>query len=77
MIGACKKILRPIKYFIIYFKENYTVIIEQITGDKSRLLHGALIYGLLTPVSRIVFENTSRGPFEQMNLAHKKRAESC
>jgi len=55
--------------------EHYWLI-EQITGEKSRLLHGAIIYGLLTPVSRIIFENTSRGPFEQMNHAHKKRAES-
>lgn len=55
--------------------EHYWII-EQLTDEKCRLRHGAVIYGLLTPFSRKIFEKSSRVPFEHMNLAHKQRAES-
>ena len=54
--------------------EHYWII-EQITKGKVRLIHGGVIYGLLTPFGRKIFEYKSRGPFEAMNRAHKKRAE--
>jgi len=54
--------------------EHYWII-ERLADGKSRLLHGAMIYGLLTPLSRHIFEKSSRVPFEQMNRAHKQRAE--
>ena len=55
--------------------EHYWTI-EQLTDTKTRLMHGAVIYGWLTPLSRNAFEKSSRIPFEQMNRAHKQRAES-
>jgi hypothetical protein len=55
--------------------EHYWII-ERLTNDKIRLIHGAIIYGLLTPCSWKIFERSSRVPFEQMNRAHKQRAES-
>lgn len=49
--------------------------IERLTNEKVRLIHGAVIYGWLTPLSWKIFERSSRIPFEEMNLAHKRRAE--
>lgn len=54
--------------------EHYWII-EPITKGKVRLIHGGVIYGLLTPLSGKIFERKSKGPFEAMNRAHKKRAE--
>ncbi|MCE5211480.1 MAG: SRPBCC domain-containing protein [Deltaproteobacteria bacterium] len=49
--------------------------LERLTNEKTLLMHGAVIYGWLTPVSWKIFEKSSRAPFEQMNHAHKQRAE--
>ncbi|MFA5323082.1 MAG: SRPBCC domain-containing protein [Smithella sp.] len=54
--------------------EHYWTI-ERLTNEKTLLMHGAVIYGWLTPVSWKIFDNSSRVPFEQMNRAHKRRAE--
>jgi hypothetical protein len=50
-------------------------MIERLSDEKTRLIHGAVIYGLLTPLSRKIFVKKSKVPFEQMNHAHKRRAE--
>ena len=54
--------------------EHYWII-EPVTKEKVRLIHGTLIYGLLTPLSWKIFDRKSRVPFEEMNCAHKQRAE--
>ncbi|MGB5217944.1 MAG: SRPBCC domain-containing protein [Smithella sp.] len=54
--------------------EHYWII-EPVTKGKVRLIHGGVIYGWLTPLSGKIFEYKSRGPFEAMNRAHKKRVE--
>jgi hypothetical protein len=54
--------------------EHYWMI-ERLSDEKTRLIHGAVIYGLLTPLSRKIFVKKSKVPFEQMNHAHKRRAE--
>lgn len=59
----------------LFDTEHYWIIDEK-PGGKTHLLHGTAIYGLLAPLGGKAFERTSRGPFEQMNRAHKERAEA-
>ena len=54
--------------------EHYWMI-ERLSDEKTRLIHGAVIYGLLTPLSRKIYVKKSKVPFELMNSAHKRRAE--
>jgi hypothetical protein len=54
--------------------EHYWII-EKLTNEKTHLIHGAVIYGWLTPLSWRTFVRKSTGPFEEMNRAHKRRAE--
>lgn len=54
--------------------EHYWII-ERLTNEQTLLIHGAIIYGLLTPFSWKIFVRKTRVPFETMNLAHKRRAE--
>lgn len=59
----------------IFDTEHYWIIEGKPEG-KTHLLHGTVIYGLLSPLGGNALERTSRGAFEAMNLAHKYRAES-
>lgn len=54
--------------------EHYWIIDEKPSG-KTHLLHGTVVYGLLAPLAGKAMERQSRGPFEDMNRAHKRRAE--
>jgi hypothetical protein len=50
--------------------------LEEGPGDGSvHLVHGATVFGLLTPLAGKSLERKSRGPFEEMNRAMKERAE--
>ena len=58
----------------IFDTEHYWVI-EETAERRTRLLHGAVVYGMSTPLAVRLMERASRGPFEDMNRAHKRRAE--
>ncbi len=51
-------------------------IVEELTEGKVRLRHGANVFGLAAPLlGRAVLRSSSK-PFQAMNLAHKREAES-
>jgi hypothetical protein len=57
------------------FDTEHYWIMDELTGGRAHLLHGTSVYGLLAPLAGKAMERTSRGPFEDMNRAHKRRAE--
>ncbi len=58
----------------IFDSEHYWTM-EEMRNGRTRLRHGAAIYGLLAPLMGRTAERTVSGPFASMNRAHKQRAE--
>jgi hypothetical protein len=58
----------------LFDTEHYWIIEEKPEG-KARLVHGNIVFGLMAPLAGKAQERTSRRPFEDMNRAHKQRAE--
>jgi len=58
------------------FDSEHYWIMEDLPDGRSSLLHGASVYGLFAPLAGRAMEQTSRSPFEEMNRAHKCRAEN-
>jgi len=57
------------------FDSDHYWIMDELPGGRTHLLHGASVYGLFAPLAGKAMERTSRRPFEDMNRAHKRRAE--
>ncbi len=57
------------------FDSEHYWIMEELPDGSTHLLHGTYIYGLLAPLAGKAMIRASRGPFKDMNRAHKRRAE--
>lgn len=58
----------------LFDSEHYWRLTELEDGG-TRLTHGVVVYGFLSPFAGRLMLRTSKGPFEAMNKAHKERAE--
>lgn len=58
----------------IFHFEHYWIL-EEAGEGKTLLKHGVFVKGVLAPLVWKRVEESSRKPFEAMNLAHKQRAE--
>ena len=57
------------------FDSEHYWIMQELPDGSTHLLHGTYIYGLFAPLAGKAMIRASRGPFEDMNRAHKQRAE--
>lgn len=57
------------------FDSEHYWIMDKLPDGTTHLLHGMSLCGILTPLAGKAMERSSRGPFEDMNRAHKQRAE--
>lgn len=61
--------------FPFFFDSEHYFTIERSHNGKTRLKHGLVEYGLVTPLVAGGMEKSSRGHFKKMNEALKERAE--
>lgn len=61
--------------FPLIFDIDHYWILNPMGDDRTHLLHGTAILGLLAPIAGAMLEGSTRKAFIEMNLAHKARAE--